>query len=78
MFLHTAGRSYQSILLIPEVNAVRTSSRLTSNFKFYVSLTVHLGIILLNSQLDAEFFFRISLLQISTCFEHSCAHHQEN
>jgi len=39
---------------------------------------LRLGIILVNDQLDAQFFFRISLFQISTCFEHSCAHHQEN
>jgi hypothetical protein len=39
---------------------------------------LHLGIILVNDQLDAQFFFRICLFQISTCFEHSCAHHQEN
>jgi hypothetical protein len=35
-------------------------------------------IIFVNDQLDAQFFFRICLLQISTCFEYSCAHHQEN
>jgi len=45
---------------------------------FYVLLTVHLGIILVNDQLDAQFFFRICLSQISTCFEHSRAHCQEN
>jgi len=45
---------------------------------FYVLLTVHLSIILLNDQLDARFFFRICLFQISACFEHSRAHHQEN
>jgi hypothetical protein len=45
---------------------------------FYVLLTVHLGIILVNNQFDAQFFFRVCLFQISTCFEHSCAHHQEN
>jgi hypothetical protein len=32
---------------------------------------VHLGIILVNDQLGAQFFFRICLFQISTCFEHS-------
>jgi len=26
-----------------------------------------------NDQLDAQFFFRICLFQISTCFEHSCS-----
>jgi len=39
---------------------------------------VHLGIILVNNQLGAQFFFRICLFQFSTCFEHTCAHHQEN
>jgi hypothetical protein len=34
--------------------------------------------ILVNDQLDAQSFFSIYLFQISTCFEHSRAHHQEN
>ena len=47
--------------------------------EFYDMLTVHLGIILVNNQLDAHFFFfHICLFQISACFEHPCAHHQEN
>ena len=46
--------------------------------EFYVLLTVHLGSVLVNKQLDAQFFFfRIYSFQFSTCFEHSCAHHQE-
>jgi len=45
---------------------------------FYVLLTVHLGIILVNNQLDAQLFFWICLFQLSTCFEHPYAHHQEN
>jgi hypothetical protein len=44
----------------------------------YVLFTVHLGIILVNNQLDAQFFFLIRLLQFSTCFEQHRAHHQEN
>ena len=40
--------------------------------------SLHLGIILVNDQLDAQFFFRICLFQISACFEHSCDHHLEN
>jgi hypothetical protein len=44
----------------------------------YVLLTVHLGIILVNDQLDAQFFFLIFLFQSSTCFEQLRAHHQEN
>jgi hypothetical protein len=46
--------------------------------KFYVLLTVHLGSVLVNNQLEAQFFFRIYLFQFSICFEHPCAHHQEN
>jgi hypothetical protein len=34
-------------------------------------------LILVNNQLDAQFFFRIYLFQFSTCFEHTCAYHQE-
>ena len=45
---------------------------------FYVFLTVHLSIILISDQLDAQFFFFIiRLLQPSTCFEQRRAHHQE-
>jgi len=39
---------------------------------------MNLSIILVNDQLDTQFFFRICLFQISTRFEHSCSHHQEN
>jgi hypothetical protein len=45
---------------------------------FYVLSTVHLGIILVNDQLDAQFFFLISLFQSSTYSEQPRAHHQEN
>jgi hypothetical protein len=31
-----------------------------------------------NDELDEHFFFLISLLQFSTCFEQPCVHHQEN
>ena len=45
---------------------------------FYVLLTVHLSINLVNDQLDTQFFyFIIRLLQSSTCFEQRRAHHQE-
>ena len=47
-------------------------------FFFNVLLTVHLCITLANNQLHAQFFyFIISLLQSSTCFEQRRAHHQE-
>ena len=43
-----------------------------------VLLTVHLGITLLNDQLDAQLlYFIIRLLQSSTCFQQRHAHHQE-
>jgi hypothetical protein len=44
----------------------------------YVLITVYLGIILVNDQLDAKFFFLICLFQSSTCFQKPRAHHQEN
>jgi len=34
--------------------------------------------ILVNNQLDPQLFFLIYLFQSTTCFEHPCAHHQEN
>ena len=45
---------------------------------FYVLLTVHLGIIFVNNQLDAQFFFHVCLFLFSTCFGQPCAHYQEN
>jgi hypothetical protein len=50
-----------------------------SNSKsFNVLLTVHLSIVLVNDQLDAQFlYFIIRLLQSYTCFEQRRAHHQE-
>ena len=45
---------------------------------FDVLLTVYLGIILANDQLDAKLlYFIIGLLQSAACFEHRRAHHQE-
>ena len=46
---------------------------------FDVLLTVHLSIILVTDQLNAQIlvFFLTSLLYSSTCFEHYCAYHQE-
>jgi hypothetical protein len=45
-------------------------------YVFYILLTVHLGVILVNNQLDA--LFSIYLFHISTCFEQPSAHHQAN
>jgi hypothetical protein len=39
---------------------------------------LQLGLILVNDQLDAQFFYLICLFQSSTCFEQPRAHHQEN
>ena len=38
---------------------------------------MHPGIILVNNQLDAQFFL-VCLFLFSTCFGQPCAHHQEN
>jgi hypothetical protein len=45
---------------------------------FNVLLTVHIGKIPVNDQLDAQFFFLLRLFQFSICFEQPRAHHQEN
>jgi hypothetical protein len=37
-----------------------------------------LNLILLNNQLDAQFFFHVCLFLFSTCFWQQCAHHREN
>ena len=44
------------------------------NRTFDVLLTVHLSIFIsVINQLDAQFFFTISLFRASTCFEHMCS-----
>ena len=57
-----------------------TSRRSVHNsvIKFYISLSVHLVIVLVNNQLDALFFQCIYLFPFSTSFERPSAHHQEN
>jgi hypothetical protein len=45
---------------------------------FYVLLKVHLGTILVNDQLEAQFFSYMFLFQLSTCFEQPHTHHQQN
>jgi hypothetical protein len=77
---HHSSNSSSSTLVYSSRN-VRTVNFQRSQIpvtEFYVLLTVHLGIILVNDKLDAQSFLRICLIPISTCFEHSCAHHQEN
>jgi len=46
--------------------------------KFYTFLTVHLRIILVSDQLDAQISSIICLLESSTCFEQLCDHLQED
>jgi hypothetical protein len=59
--------------------ALWTTKFMTHIVEFYVLLTVlHLGIILVSDQLDAQFFFFVCLFQFCTCFEQPHAHHQEN
>ena len=49
---------------------------ITSFLSFYVLLTLHRSLALVNDQLDTQFFyFIIHLLQSSTCFEQRRAHH---
>ena len=60
------------------MNRCTNSGLIIDVSNFDVLLTVHLGIILANDQLDAQFlYFIIRLLQSSTCFEQRRAHHQE-
>ena len=62
------------------VHADRRRDRQTDRHDefFFVLLTVHLSINLVNDQLEAQFFyFIIRLLQFSTCFEQRRVHHQE-
>ena len=58
---------------MPSWMAVMTVIATNSSF-----LTVRLGIILVNNQPDAQFFFFIRLFQFSTRFDQNSAHHQEN
>ena len=44
---------------------------------FYVLLTVPPVMILVNNQLDAQFFL-VCLFLFSSCFGKPCAHHEEN
>jgi hypothetical protein len=52
------------------------TGQLLITFLRFVDL--HLDTILVNDQLDAQFFFLICLFQSSTCFGQPRAHHQEN
>ena len=47
------------------------------DFFFNVLLTVHVSIILVIDQLNAQILVLYNIQYSSTCFEHCCAHHQE-
>jgi len=49
-----------------------------SDSKVYFLLTVHIRIILVSDQLNAEFFSIICFFESSTFFEQLCAHLQED
>jgi len=53
--------SSQSVL--PNVTNITACNDTNIGTNFYVLLTVHLGSILVNNQLDAQLFFRIYLFQ---------------
>ena len=44
---------------------------------YRITISVTYSILLVGDQLDAQFFYIISLFQPSTCFEQTRAHHQE-
>jgi hypothetical protein len=78
--LFTVWLGENNVQSLDDENCVNAHVRVPSeqHFEFYVLLTVHLGSVLVNNQLDAQLFFRVYLFQFSTCLEHPCAHHQEN
>jgi len=59
-----------TLTLITDISDHVTDLKRTVMTEFYVSLTVHLGIILVNNQLDALFSMYL-LFHLSTCFGHS-------
>jgi hypothetical protein len=50
---------------------------LRKHFIFYILVTVHLGIILINNLLEAQFLLYI-FISILYMFRADCAHHQES
>jgi hypothetical protein len=57
---------------------IKIDIKTAPTFFFNILLMVHVSIILVNDQLDAQILcFIISLLLSSTCFEHRRAHHEE-
>jgi hypothetical protein len=79
-YMQTHGLANTNMLPASTRNCFASASKedTTDSTVFYVMLTAHLDMILVNNQLDAQLFFSICLLQFSTCFEQPRAHHQEN
>ena len=77
--MHKLTSSYlKYVSIVRPLQVAKIKFLLGTYILFYVLLTVHLNITLVNAQLDAQFFyFIIRLLQSSTCFEQRRAHHQE-
>ena len=67
-FVVAAGRIVLGEGNVPDESCIDNQN---THFIYDVLLTVHLSIILVNNQLNAQIlFFIISLLYLSTCFEH--------
>jgi len=67
--MHSHAEKHQGAALDQPVGKLRRT---------VITSVVTASLILVNNQLDAQFFFRIYLFQFSTCFTHPCVHHQEN
>jgi len=82
------GKLYMTVTDTPDVKPCNLEKRhryfgfrdggRKKKYIFYVLLTVHLRIILVNNQLDSPFFFHVCLFLFSTYFGQPCPHHQEN
>ena len=70
--------NYSELGITAGLEACEENSHSKSVTNFDVLLNVHLSITLVTDQLETQFFyFIIRLLQSSTCFEQSRAHHEE-
>jgi hypothetical protein len=75
-FWRRGGGKGPQLLLRAGSQAVHVKIKI-SGVKFYISLTVHLGTVLVNNQFDV-LFQRTYLFNFCTCFKQPSAHHQEN
>jgi len=75
-----AHSEYKILIAFPRQQRLHKSASMLRLYihcqSFYISLTVHLDIIVVNNQPDA--LFSMYLFPFSTCFEQPSAHHQEN